>query len=43
MCDCVRKATGEKMSIVAVFSQGDDDNLMVGRNGIFYDRKGQRL
>ncbi len=40
-CDCVRKGTGEKMSIVAVFSQGDDDNLMVGRNGIFYDRKGR--
>lgn len=40
-CDCVRKATGEKMSIVAIFSQGDDDNLMVGRNGLFYDRKGR--
>jgi hypothetical protein len=40
-CDCVRKATGEKLSIVAVFSQGDDDNLMAGRNGIFYDRKGR--
>ncbi len=39
-CDCVRKGTGEKKSIVAIFSQGDDDNLMVGRNGIFYDRKG---
>jgi hypothetical protein len=38
--DCVRKATGEKLSILAVFSQGGDDNLMVGRNGIFYDRKG---
>jgi hypothetical protein len=38
--DCVRQATGEKLSIVAIFSQGDDDNLMVGRNGIFYDRKG---
>lgn len=38
-CDCVRKGTGEKLSIVAVFSQGDDDNLMVGRNGIFIDRK----
>jgi hypothetical protein len=38
--DCSRKATGEKLSIVAIFSQGDDDNLMVGRNGIFYDRKG---
>ena len=40
-CDCVRKSTGEKMNIVAAFSQGDDDNLMVGRNGIFYDRKGR--
>ncbi len=39
-CDCVRRGTGEKKSIVAIFSQGDDDNLMVGRNGIFYDRKG---
>jgi hypothetical protein len=39
--DCVRKATGEKLSIVAIFSQGDDDNLMVGRNGVFYDRKGR--
>ncbi|MEY4916386.1 MAG: hypothetical protein RL616_299, partial [Verrucomicrobiota bacterium] len=40
-CDCVRKGTGEKISMVAVFSQGDDDNLMVGRNGVFYDRKGK--
>jgi len=40
-CDCQRKATGEKMQIVAAFTDGDSDNLMVGRNGIFYDRKGQ--
>jgi hypothetical protein len=39
--DCVRKGSGEKLSIVAIFSQGDDDNLMVGRNGLFYDRKGK--
>jgi hypothetical protein len=39
--DCVRKGTGEKKGIVAIFSQGDDENLMVGRNGVFYDRKGQ--
>jgi hypothetical protein len=38
--DCVRKRGGEKLSIVAIFSQGDDENLMVGRNGVFYDRKG---
>ena len=40
-CDCTRKATGEKMQIVAAFTDGDSDNLMVGRNGIFYDRKGR--
>ncbi len=40
-CDCIRKATGEKMNIVAAFTGGDSDNLMVGRNGIFYDRKGR--
>jgi hypothetical protein len=28
------------MSIVAAFTAGDSDNLMVGRNGVFYDRKG---
>ena len=39
--DCARKGTGEKMGIVAIFSQGEDENLMVGRNGIFYDRKGR--
>jgi hypothetical protein len=39
--DCFRKGTGEKLSIVAIFSQGDDEDLMVGRNGIFYDRKGR--
>ncbi len=40
-CDCVRKGAGEKLSIVAAFTGGDSDNLMVGRNGIFYDRKGR--
>jgi hypothetical protein len=40
-CDCVRKATGEKIQIVAAFTDGDSDNLMVGRNGVFYDRKGR--
>ena len=42
-CDCFRKGTGEKMQIVAAFTGGDSDNLMVGRNGIFFDRKGRRL
>ncbi len=39
-CDCVRPGTGEKMTIAAAFTGGDSDHLMVGRNGIFYDRKG---
>ncbi|HUJ49166.1 MAG TPA: hypothetical protein VLW25_03180, partial [Bryobacteraceae bacterium] len=39
-CDCVRKSTGEKMTIAAAFTNGDSDNLMVGRNGVFYDRQG---
>ena len=38
--ECVRKANSQKMTVVAIFSQGDDENLMVGRNGVFYDRKG---
>ena len=40
-CDCVRRATGEKIQIVAAFTGGDSDNLMTGRNGLFYDRKGR--
>ncbi|MGC4114478.1 MAG: hypothetical protein QM765_07675 [Myxococcales bacterium] len=39
-CDCTRPG-GEKMSIVAAFTDGDSDNLIVGRNGVFYDRKGR--
>jgi hypothetical protein len=40
-CDCVRKGSGEHTQIVAAFTDGDSDNLMVGRNGVFYDRKGR--
>jgi hypothetical protein len=38
-CDCTRKS-GEKRSIVAAVTGGHTDNLMVGRNGVFVDRKG---
>jgi hypothetical protein len=38
-CDCVRN--GEKLSIAAAFTAGDSDQLMVGRNGVFYDRQGR--
>ncbi|MCX6928886.1 MAG: hypothetical protein NT154_37600 [Verrucomicrobia bacterium] len=40
-CDCFRKGSNEKMQILAAFTGGDSDNLMVGRNGIFFDRKGR--
>ncbi|MGA9777011.1 MAG: hypothetical protein ACLPRE_05020 [Limisphaerales bacterium] len=40
-CDCALKGSGEKLSIVAAFTGGDSDNLIVGRNGIFYDRQGR--
>lgn len=38
-CDVTRSG-GAKKTIVAVFTDGDSDNLMVGRNGVFYNRKG---
>ncbi len=38
-CDCVRGS--EKRSIAAAFTAGDADQLMVGRNGVFYDRQGK--
>jgi hypothetical protein len=40
-CDCTRKGSAEKMQIVAAMTDGDSENLMLGRNGVFYDSKGQ--
>lgn len=40
-CDCTRKDAAEKLHIVAALTGGDADALMVGRNGVYYDRKGQ--
>jgi hypothetical protein len=40
-CECRNKANGNKMNIVAALTNGDIDNLVVGRNALFYDRKGQ--
>ena len=39
-CDLTRPQ-GEKKTIVAAFTGGDGDNLFVGRNGVFFDRKGR--
>lgn len=40
-CDCKRKGEAANMTIVAAFTNGDSDNLLVGRNGVFYDRSGK--
>lgn len=37
-CDCFRN--GQKMTIAAAFTAGDSDQLINGRNGVFYDRNG---
>jgi len=43
-CDCTRRDTDgkviEKRTIAAAVTAGDADQLMVGRNGVFYDRQG---
>lgn len=38
--DCFSKTRDEKMIVVAAFTDGDVDNLVVGRNAIFYDNTG---
>jgi hypothetical protein len=40
-CECVRKQDAETRTIVAAVTAGSVDNLMVGRNGVFFDRKGE--
>ena len=39
-CDCVSRKKNEKMQIVVALTNGDIDNLSVGRNGVFYDVNG---
>lgn len=39
-CDCVRPS-GEKKQIAAAITDGDCDDIIVGRNGVFYDRDGR--
>ncbi len=39
-CDCTRP-DGQKKSIVAAFTGGEPDYLLVGRNGVFFDRAGK--
>lgn len=39
-CDCTSRTTNEKMTIVAALTNGDIDNLVVGKNALFFDRNG---
>ncbi len=39
-CDCSSKKNNEKMTIVAAFTDGDFDEIVIGRNALFYDRDG---
>ncbi len=39
-CDCVNKQKNQTMAIVAAMTQGDVDELVAGKNAIFYDRNG---
>jgi hypothetical protein len=40
-CTCRRKGGTDTMTIAAAFTAGDSDQLIVGRNGVFYDREGR--
>ena len=40
-CECTRRGSNDKMTIAAAFTAGDSDQLMTGRNGVFYDRAGR--
>jgi len=39
-CDCVSKVKNKTMQIAAAITDGDIDNLMVGKHAVFYDRNG---
>lgn len=40
-CDCTTKASSAKLNIVAAITVGDVGDLVVGKNAIYYDNKGQ--
>lgn len=39
-CQCKSRHSSESMTIVAALTNGDVDNLVVGRNALFYDVRG---
>lgn len=40
-CQCSSRHSNESMTIVAALTNGDVDNLVVGRNALFYDMHGR--
>ena len=40
-CVCRRRGGAETMTIAAAMTTGDSDQLIIGRNGVFYDRDGR--
>jgi hypothetical protein len=39
-CNCVNQKTGKTAQIVAAVTQGDVNNLSIGKNAVFYDNDG---
>lgn len=39
-CECVRDGGNERRTIAAAITNGDSDQIVAGRNGVFYDRSG---
>jgi hypothetical protein len=39
-CNCVNQKSGKSMAIVAAMTQGEVNNLSIGKNAIFYDNDG---
>ncbi|MBQ9242911.1 MAG: hypothetical protein IJ165_06760 [Proteobacteria bacterium] len=39
-CTCTSKVKNKTMTIAAVLTEGDVDNIRVGKNAVFYDREG---
>ena len=40
-CECTRQGSSSKIVVAVAMTDGDSDNLRVGRNGVFYDRQGR--
>ena len=39
-CNCVNQKSGKSMAIVAAVTQGEVNNLSIGKNAVFYDNDG---